>query len=105
MIRIRSVAALGGAFVAALAVALLAATAFAGSAAGGARQHRSYAFGVGTHGPGCAQDVPPPRVPFCYAVSLTYRLLAVQRGQGHAWGVFSRFNHGNGFTPRERSRA
>jgi hypothetical protein len=75
----------------------VAAIAYAGSAASQSNEKHSYAFGSGTHGPGCAEDVPPPGVPFCYQVSITYSLLAVQRGNGHAWGLITRLNNGNGF--------
>lgn len=76
--------------------ALLAATSFSGSAA--SEPSRDYAFGVGTHGPGCTEDVPPGRTPVCSPVALSYSVLAPRNGEGRAWGTVARFNHGNGIT-------
>ena len=72
-------------------VTLLAVAGFAGSASHAA-QNQVYAFGVTTQNPGCTEDGPPFCLPFTY----TYRVLAVQHGEGHAWGLVSRLNHGTG---------
>lgn len=96
MFRLRLLAAIGGALLAGLGVATIATAHRVSDGIGG--PERSYVFGVATHGPGCAEDVPPPRVPFCFDGSRTLRVLAVRHGNGHAWGPFSRFNPTNGFT-------
>jgi hypothetical protein len=72
-------------------IALLAVAGFTGSASQAA-QNQIYAFGVTTQNPGCTEDGPP----FCYAFTYTYRVLAVQHGEGHAWGLVSRLNHDTG---------
>lgn len=77
----------------AASVALLALAAFTGSASHAA-QNQVYAFGVTSQNPGCTEDGPPFCLPFTY----TYRILAVEHGNGHAWGLVSRFNHGTGLT-------
>jgi hypothetical protein len=74
-------------------VALLAVAGFAGSASQAA-QNQVYAFGVSTQSPGCTEDGPQFCLPFTY----TYRVLAVEHGDGHAWGLVSRFNHDTGVT-------
>jgi hypothetical protein len=74
-------------------VALLAVAGFAGSASQAA-QNQVYAFGVSTQSPGCTEDGQQYCLPFTY----TYRVLAVEHGEGHAWGLVSRFNHDTGVT-------
>ena len=74
-------------------IAAIAIAGFAGST-GKAAQNQVYAFGTTTQNPGCTEDGPP----FCYASTLTYRVLAVEHGNGHAWGIVSRFNYGTGIT-------
>jgi hypothetical protein len=89
MLRIRLLAALAGALLAALAVATIAAA----DDDGGSRA-RDNAFGVGNFGPACWQTHGGP---FCSPFNYTMRVLGVQRGAGDsAWGVFERRNHGTG---------
>jgi hypothetical protein len=71
---------------------LLVAAGSLGSASGRAAQDKVFAFGVTTQNPGCTEDGPP----FCYPFTYTYRVLAVEYGDGHAWGLFSRRNHDTG---------
>jgi hypothetical protein len=75
-------------------VALLAAAAFTGSVRSQAAQNDVYAFGVTSQNPGCTEDGPP----FCLSSAVSFRVLAVQHGEGHAWGVVSRFRHASGTT-------
>ncbi|MGH3104776.1 MAG: hypothetical protein ACRDN6_11850 [Gaiellaceae bacterium] len=57
------------------------------------------AFGVGTFGPGCTQDTPPPRPIFCTASNFTVRLLALAGPNGfRVHGFFERRNNQNGNT-------
>jgi len=72
---------------------LLVAAASLGSAAGQAAQDNVYAFGVTTQNPGCTEDVEPP---FCLPFTYTFRVLAVEHGHGHAWGLVWRLNHDTG---------
>jgi hypothetical protein len=94
-LRMRWLAPLVGAAIAALGIA-----AIAGAQLDDADgTNGAYAFAGGTTGPGCVQTGPPFCVPFSY----TYRLLAVPRGEsGLPWGVFQRRNQGTGgiFTGR-----
>jgi hypothetical protein len=75
-------------------IALLAVAGFVGSVKSDAAQNDVYAFGVTSQNPGCTEDGPP----FCYSSAFSFRVLAVQHGEGHAWGLVSRFNHANGIT-------
>lgn len=75
-------------------IALLAVAGFMGSVKSQAAQNQVYAFGATSQNPGCTEDGPP----FCYVAANTYRVLAVEHGNGHAWGEVSRFNHGTGIT-------
>jgi hypothetical protein len=75
-------------------IALLGAAALMGSAKSQAAQNDVYAFGVTSQNPGCTEDGPP----VCFSSAFTYRVLAVQHGDGHAWGVVSRFRHESGTT-------
>src|SRR5438093_3852137 len=72
-------------------IALLAIASFTGSASHAA-QNQVYAFGVTSQNPGCTEDGPPFCLPFTY----TFRVLAVQHGDGHAWGLVWRRNHDTG---------
>lgn len=74
-------------------IALLAAAGVTGSASHAA-QNEVYAFGVTSQNPGCTED----GLTFCLPFTYTYRVLAVEHGEGHAWGLVSRFNHENGVT-------
>ena len=74
-------------------IALLAVAGFAGSASQAA-QNDVYAFGVTIQNPGCTEDGQQ----FCLSSAFTYRVLAVQHGEGHAWGEVSRFRHESGTT-------
>jgi hypothetical protein len=75
-------------------IALLGAAGLMGSAKSQAAQNDVYAFGVTGQNPGCTEDGPP----FCYPSAFLYRVLAVQHGEGHAWGVVSRFRPDRGTT-------
>ena len=75
-------------------IALLGAAGLMGSAKSQAAQNDVYAFGVTTQNPGCTEDGQP----FCLTATVSFRVLAVQHGDGHAWGEVSRFNHANGIT-------
>jgi hypothetical protein len=89
-VRMRFLAPLVGAVVAALGVATIAA---AQSALDDDGTNRSYAFVGGTTEPGCTTGGPTLCVPFTY----TFRLLAVPNGEeGKPWGLFQRRNHGTG---------
>jgi hypothetical protein len=56
-------------------------------------------FGVGTFGPGCAQDTPPPRTTFCTPFSYTFRVLGLAGPNGfRVHGFFERRNNENGNT-------
>jgi hypothetical protein len=88
--RMRWLAPLGGAVIAALGVAAVAGAYADGDGDG---TNRAYAFAGGTTGPGCVETDPP----FCHAFGHTYRILAVPRGErGRPWGVFERRNQGTG---------
>ena len=75
-------------------IALLAVAGFTGSVKSHAAQNDVYAFGVTSQNPGCTEDGPP----FCLSSAVSFRVLAVQHGEGHAWGVVSRFRHASGTT-------
>ena len=75
-------------------IALLVAASLMGSPRSQAAQNDVYAFGVTIQNPGCTEDGQL----FCLSSAFTYRVLAVQHGEGHAWGVVSRFRHENGTT-------
>jgi hypothetical protein len=75
-------------------IALLVAAGLMGSAKSQAAQNDVYAFGVTTQNPGCTEDGPP----FCYSSAYSFRVLAVEHGNGHAWGLVSRFSHASGNT-------
>jgi hypothetical protein len=75
-------------------IALLGTAGLMGSAKSQAAQNDVYAFGVTIQNPGCTEDGQP----FCLSSAFTYRVLAVQHGDGHAWGVVSRFRHESGTT-------
>jgi hypothetical protein len=93
MNRLRLLAALAGALLAGLSVSTIAAAReFDGDSGGG---DRSYAFGVGTYGPGCWQTHGGP---FCTPFNYTTRLLGVQQGSRRAWGTFERRNNVTGGT-------
>jgi hypothetical protein len=74
-------------------IALLAAAGVTGSTSHAA-QNQVYAFGVTSQNPGCTEDGPP----FCLSSAVSFRVLAVMHGDGHAWGLISRLNHANGIT-------
>jgi hypothetical protein len=93
MNRIRLLAALAGALLAGLTVSTIAAARDFDGDNGGAP--RGYVFGVGTYGPACWQT---DGGPFCTPFSYTSRLLAVQQGNGRAWGLFERRNNVNSNT-------
>jgi hypothetical protein len=75
-------------------IAVLGAAGLMGSAKSQAAQNDVYAFGVTSQTPGCTEDGPP----FCYPSAFSFRVLAVQHGNGHAWGLVSRFRHDSGTT-------
>ena len=75
-------------------IALLGAAALMGSARSQAAQNDVYSFGVTSQNPGCTEDGPL----ICFSSALTFRVLAVQHGDGHAWGMVSRFRHESGTT-------
>jgi hypothetical protein len=75
-------------------IALLAVAGFTGSVKSQAAQNDVYAFGVTSQNPGCTEDGPL----VCYSSAFTFRVLAVRHGEGHAWGVVSRFRHESGTT-------
>jgi hypothetical protein len=75
-------------------IALLVAAGLMGSARSQAAQNDVYAFGVTSQNPGCTEDGPP----ICLSSAFTFRVLAVQHGDGHAWGEVSRFRHESGTT-------
>ena len=76
-------------------IALLAAAGVTGSASKAA-QNQVYAFGVSSQNPGCTEDGPT----FCLSSAVTFRVLAVRHGDGHAWGFVWRFRHESGTVRR-----
>ena len=74
-------------------IGLLAVAGLTGSVSQAA-QNDVYAFGVTSQDPGCTEDGQL----FCLPSAFTYRVLAVQHGEGHAWGTVSRFRHASGTT-------
>jgi hypothetical protein len=95
MLRFRLFAALAGALFAGLSVATIAGA----HADEGQPPARGYAFGAGNFGPACWETHVGP---FCTPFNYSFRLLAVRRATGRAWGVFERRNNGTGgvFTGR-----
>jgi len=92
MNRLRLAAALGGALVAALAVATIA----AGRVTDDARPGPDYTIGGGRFGPGCFE--PPSDPPLCFSRPRDFSVDAHATGHGHAVGIWFYGNNETDFS-------